>query len=338
MQPLALVRKDEGVDSGVVESAPSDIAVPRRRRSSAQATETETHRRTALCLPLHQVVLPSRQPQTACPMYSSPEDKPLNERLAGANASMMVGVRGRRCFDSSSPASTPYTTSDYPLPVPSPPYIASASPREPPPYTASASPSQSSAYAAAAQYSPYPYDAGTEDYFAARSGVRIKQELPDQGDLELLRHARGPHLEQLPILALVVLGPRRTTRHGDAAPAPRVPARIRVVVEREEPIRSRTTGTETGLESQDQLYGWLEGGAVGTVGVGVDSMPAAVEMSNARYHAALQAQAQVQSQSQAQSHSPSPQVGHAHGHAHGSGPHPHPSEYFYMRAGAAVFV
>ncbi|KAJ7684084.1 hypothetical protein DFH06DRAFT_28 [Mycena polygramma] len=93
--------------------------------------------------------------QHAQTVHSAPEDKPLNERmmraLAGVNASMMAGVRGRRRFGDSSPhsphspqlshlphlASAPMAFSrdgevythgqGQEQPLPSPPYSASAS-------------------------------------------------------------------------------------------------------------------------------------------------------------------------------------------------------------------
>ncbi|KAJ7613883.1 hypothetical protein DFH06DRAFT_1369139, partial [Mycena polygramma] len=89
--------------------------------------------------------------QHAQTVHSAPEDKPLNERmmraLAGVNASMMAGVRGRRRFGDSSPhsphsphlphlASAPmafsrdgevYVNGQQEQPLPSPPYSASAS-------------------------------------------------------------------------------------------------------------------------------------------------------------------------------------------------------------------
>ncbi|KAJ7907687.1 hypothetical protein B0H13DRAFT_689681 [Mycena leptocephala] len=86
--------------------------------------------------------------QHAQTVHSAPEDKPLNERmmraLAGVNASMMAGVRGRRRYggDSSSsshssyPSSSPYTVGSSPYGNDSGSGSGSASPLPSPPYSA----------------------------------------------------------------------------------------------------------------------------------------------------------------------------------------------------------
>ncbi|KAF7354033.1 hypothetical protein MVEN_01090200 [Mycena venus] len=89
--------------------------------------------------------------QHAQTVHSAPEDKPLNERmmraLAGVNASMMAGVRGRRRYGGDSPSSSTLSFSsscNSSSPLPSPPYTvpsssSSSSPSFPPGSFSSAS-------------------------------------------------------------------------------------------------------------------------------------------------------------------------------------------------------
>ncbi|KAJ7029761.1 hypothetical protein C8F04DRAFT_1264663 [Mycena alexandri] len=111
--------------------------------------------------------------QHAQTVHSAPEDKPLNERmmraLAGVNASMMAGVRGRRRFgaDASPPSSaTPLSigssnsgsTSGSPLPSPgfAPPSFGSSNANNlpSPPYSSSNS-NSNAVYGAEYAYSAY---------------------------------------------------------------------------------------------------------------------------------------------------------------------------------------
>ncbi|KAJ7664112.1 hypothetical protein B0H17DRAFT_303909 [Mycena rosella] len=148
--------------------------------------------------------------QHAQTVHSAPEDKPLNERmmraLAGVNASMMAGVRGRRRFSpSSSPSSTPASASPYP---PSPPASSSSA------YYgagtgASYPPSPASASFPAAAYAPHPHapaayfgspassSASAPDYLGAGGGdgeVYIKEECSEAAEAEAFYAAlSSPH-------------------------------------------------------------------------------------------------------------------------------------------------
>ncbi|KAJ6491932.1 hypothetical protein C8R45DRAFT_1096001 [Mycena sanguinolenta] len=87
--------------------------------------------------------------QHAQTVHSAPEDKPLNERmmraLAGVNASMMAGVRGRRRYESAANAYPPSPSSSSSSSTSTPPYASSSTPpygtppyggSGPPPYAA----------------------------------------------------------------------------------------------------------------------------------------------------------------------------------------------------------